>query len=82
MQISATRTAFQRNALDKIRHLGGSIFYADDKSWRDMHGHKVLVPSFDLKTEGFIGWPTITALMAEGSLYHRGGAHYAVTNAA
>jgi hypothetical protein len=72
-------TAFQRNAVNKIHHIGGSIYYATDKRWVDSHGERVFVPAFDLKTEGFIGWPTIRELISEGALYHREGNEYSLT---
>ena len=72
-------TAFQANAIDKIRHIGGSIFYASDRSWQDKHGTRVVVPAGDFKTEGRVGWPTIRALMDGGKLYHRAGNEYALT---
>lgn len=71
---------FQRAALGKIRHIGGSIFYASDKRWTDMHGHRVSVPSNDFRTEGFIGWPTVNALMAAEALYLKRGNEYALTS--
>lgn len=74
----ADLTAFQRNALDAIRHVGGSIFYESDKSWTDKHGQRVFVPAGDFRTEGFIGWPTIRALMDEGKLVRRQGNEYAL----
>lgn len=74
-------TAFQTSALDKIRHIGGLIFWSDDR-WLDKHGQRVFVPSFDFKTEGFIGRPTIDALIDAGKLYHRQGNEYALTASA
>ncbi len=73
-------TEFQTAALDKIRHIGGSIFYATNKSWTDKHGVRVTVPAADFRTEGFIGWPTIKALMAAECLTLRAGNEYAITN--
>ncbi len=61
-------TAFQSAAADKIRRLGGSIYYRDDKSFRDGHGARVSVPDANFKTEGFIGWPTIKALVDDGTM--------------
>lgn len=72
-------TDFQRNALDKVRHIGGSIFYSPDKSeFQDKHGQRVIVPAADFRTEGFVGWPTIRALMDIGKLAHRQGNEYAL----
>lgn len=73
-------TPFQNAALNKIRHVGGSIFYATNKSWTDKHGVRLTVPAADFRTEGFIGWPTIKALVAAERLTLRGGNEYAITN--
>lgn len=61
-------TQFQMNALTRIVMYGGAIYYNDDKSWCTKNGYRIMVPSEDGKTEGFIGLPTIQALLNEGML--------------
>lgn len=79
---SATNlTAFQQQAIKQIGGAGGSIFYKPDRSWVDEGGDRILVPAPDA-TVGFIGWPTITALMTAGALVNKRGNEYALTKAA
>lgn len=75
-------TDFQKSAVDKIKHIGGSIYYASDRKWTDSHGARVHVPAADFKTEGFIGFPTITALVDAQLLYWIGGNEYALAGKA
>lgn len=76
---NANLTAFQKQAVDKIRHAGGKVFYATDQSWRDVWDQRFSVPAADRKTEGFIGWPTIKALIDADLLANRQGNEYALT---
>jgi hypothetical protein len=76
-------TDFQKAAVDKIRHMGGAIFFTAGEGsrgeWRSFAGSPVLVPSSDFKTEGRLGWPTVQALLNEKALYHKGGNEYRLT---
>lgn len=78
---AAALTEFQRQAINQIGRVGGSIFYATNRSWIDDDGNRVLVPAAD-QTVGFIGWPTINALMVAGALVNKRGNEYALTRAA
>lgn len=85
-------TEFEMNALVKIKHVGGSIYFeaapeeagksAAAGSFVDQHGQKVFVPSPGFKTEGVIGWPTVQSLMQQEKLYHRSGNQYSLTKGA